>query len=235
MITRRPSESKRGWRVDTSDYAARFARFDASISAMHHTVPYDVKLWYAYPSLSDQEITALEARVVERQGVSGFHVAPSMRPFFRIVGGWDLSWVYDDPSPVSGQLPYGKCTLSSLPGIYMAGDGSDDDEGRGDVPYDEDYRLFDWIGFQEEVVLRFQRGVDEPMLYLHDVPSDLYHPLALDFTAYTDLLLQCRALSPWQRFFVTTPGYHVDDETTRVFFDNLAYLFPDADPAHFRR
>lgn len=214
------------------DYAARFADFCDAIVTMQRTSPYEVLTWYPYPDESDERLTELEEYIVESQGIPGFRIPSPMRSLYAVTGGWELSWVYNDPSPISNRPPRGQSTLLSTVRVFTTGD----DYGVGDeAPYDKDYRPFDAIDDTEEVVLRFQRGVDEPMLYLHDVPSDLYHPLALDFIAYIDLLMQCRALSPWQRFFVTTPGYHIDDETTRVFFDNLAYLFPDADPAHFRR
>ncbi len=214
----------------TIDDATRLAAFNASIDCMRYTPPYNVRAWYPYPPKPDEAIGRLEEYVAGHQGGPSFRVPPLMRPFYRVSGGWLLDWVCESPSPVDGRPPTGYSRLSSLTQICLP-----TDEDEQEVPLYEGYHRLDEAGGGQEVALQFHRGVDEPALYLHDVPSDLYHPLALDVPAYIDLLLQCRALQPWQQFFITTPGFRVADETARAFFDSLARLFPDADPAPFRR
>ncbi len=157
-------------------------------------------------------------------------MSPTMRPFYQVANGFDLTWVYHETSSFTDTTPIGQSLLAGLSTLYAPIDEDDHD-----LPYDEGYRLFDRIDMEEEVVLKFQRSVDEPEFYLHHVPSDTYHLLALDFPTYMDLLLQTRALYPWQQFFVTTPGFRIDEARERSFFDNLERLFPDADASRFRR
>ncbi len=214
------------------DDPTRFANFCAAIAAMQYIPPYEVLKWYPYPDESDERLAELEEYIAERQGIPGFRIPPPMRSLYAVTGGWELSWVYNNPSPVNGRPPCGQSTLLSPVYVFTVGD----DYGVGDeVPYDKDYRPFDTIDDTEEVALRFHRGVDEPELYWHDIAASVYHPLALDVTSYIDLSMQCRVLYPWQQFFITTPGFRIDEPTERAFFDNLARLFPDADPARFRR
>jgi len=216
--------------VDAIDYTSRVRDFRAHIEAVRHTPPYDVLKWQIFPPLRDESIRQMEQYITERQGIPGFRVLPAMRSFYHAAASWELSWIYNAASPIGGRTPFGQSILSGLSKLYAPVDWAE-----RDVPYDEGYRVFDWIIPDEEVVLKFQRGVDEPTFYLHHVPSDTYHPLALDFPTYMDLLLQTRALYPWQQFFVTTPGFRIDEASERSFFDNLARLFPDADASRFRR
>jgi len=216
--------------MTTIDDAARFAAFNTSIESMRYTPPYNVRAWYPYPPKSDEAMDRLEGYVAGHQGGPGFRVPPLMRPFYRVSDGWLLDWVYDSPSPVDGRPPTGYSRLSGLVDFCLP-----TDEDEQEAPLYEGYHQFDEAGGGQEVALQFRRGVDEPALYYHEAPSDTYHPLDLDFPTYIDLLLQCRALFPWQQFFITTPGFRIDEPTERAFFDNLARLFPDADPARFRR
>ncbi len=217
------------------NYVTRFAALGTSIEAMLRTPPYEVLRWRWYPDVSGDRLRELEEYVAQHQGISDFYIPPSMRALYALIGGWELSWVYQDSLPLSGRPPLGHSILMHPLDVFSPVDEDSPNGGGDDVPYDAHYRLLDWIGVEDEVVLKFHRGVNEPKIFYHHVPSDTYHPLALDVPAYIDRLLQCRALSPWQQFFITTPGFRVADETARVFFDSLARLFPDADPAPFRR
>ncbi len=198
---------------------------------MLRTPPYEVLRWRWYPDVSGDRLRELEEYVAQRQGIPGFRIPPSMRALYALVGGWELSWVYQVPS---GQPPFGHSILVHPLDLFSPADDHGPYGGEDNMPYDANYRLLDRITAEDEVMLQFRRGVDEPAFYYHEAPSDTYHPLDLDVPTYIDLLLQCRALYPWQQFFIATPGFRVDDKTARAFFDSLARLFPDADPARFR-
>jgi len=216
--------------VDTSDYTAYVKTLSASVEEMRQTPPFEVLKWRASPPMKESSIVDMETYISQHQGLPGFHVLPAMRPFYRVANGFRLNWVYWKPSPVTNNPPNGKAALPVLSALYAPVD-----EEERDLAYDEGYRVFDSINASEEVVLKFQRGVDEPAFFFHHIPSDSYHPLALDFPTYMDLLLQTRALYPWQHFFITSPGSRIDDRTREGFFDDLARLFPDADASRFRR
>jgi len=216
--------------METVDYASYIETLRTHVEALRQTPPFDVLRWKVYRPMRDTSIQQMETYVAEHQGIPKFHVLPAMPPFYRVANGFELAWIYRAPSPITGYQPVGRSILSVLSALYAPVD-----QAEKDVPYDEGYRLFDSIDTIEEVVLKFQRGVDEPAFYLHHVPSDTYHPLALDFPTYMDLLLQTRALYPWQQFFVTTPGFRIDEASKRSFFDNLERLFPDADASRFHR
>jgi len=216
--------------METGDYTTYVETLRAHVEHIRHTPPFEILNWRPFKLMREASIQQMEEYIAEHQNIPGFHVLPAMRPFYHVIGGWELSWVYREPSPLTGDPPSGQSFLSGPSTLYAPVDWAE-----RDVPYDEGYRLFDWIDTTEEVVLKFQRGVDEPAFYLHHVPSDTYHPLALDFPTYMDLLLQTRALYPWQQFFVTTPGFRINEASERSFFDNLARLFPDADASRFHR
>jgi len=216
--------------VEIIDYTVYSDTIRAHIEAMRHTPPYQVINWRPFKPMRETSIQQMEKYIEEHQGIPNFHILPAMRPFYQAIGGWELTWVYHEPSPIVRTTPIGQSFLSGPSTLYAPVD-----EAEHDLPYDEGYRVFDRIAAEEMVVLKFQRGVDEPEFYLHHVPSDTYHPLALDFPTYMDLLLQTRALYPWQQFFVTTPDFRIDKEIERAFFVDLARLFPDADASRFRR
>ncbi len=214
--------------MNTNDYAARIQVFRAHIEVMRHTPPFEVINWRVFKPMREASILQMEEYVAQHQDSPNFHVLPTMRPFYHVTTGWELTWVYWEPSPITNNPPNGQSLLSGPGELYAPVDWAEQD-----IPYDEGYRVFDALSANEEVVLKFHRGIDEPEFHLHHMPSDSYHPLALDFPTYMDLLLQTRGLSPWQHFFVTSPNFRIDDRTREGFLDNLRRLFPEADTSRF--
>jgi len=214
--------------MDRDGIVARLATLHASVEAMRRMPPYEVLQWRIY-RLPRAQLARLDGPLPGRGDNPPFLIPPALRPFYQVVARWELSWIYHEPSRLDGLLPMGQSFLTGPDDLYDVVDAD-----AGDLTYGEGYHLFDIIDNEREVMLRFHRGSDQPTLYYRHVPSDTYHPLDLDVPTYIDLLLQCRALSPWQEFFITTRGFRIDDKTARAFFDSLARLFPDADPARFR-
>ncbi len=200
--------------------------------AMRRSDHYELVRYKVYPPVHPDDITEMEHDLSCADDMSGFHVADTVSQFYQVANGLRFVWVYHGYQ-VDGYEPVGNTNISLLSDIYEPTDSLNDP-----LPYTllyEQYRLFDWTGDKEQVVMEFSRGKEEPELYYHCAEDNSYHRLALDITTYMDLLLQTRGLYPWQQFFVADDNFHVDEKRAQRFFVNLARLFPDVDATRFHR
>ncbi len=173
-----------------------------------------------------------------------------LRAFYLTTMGFDLSWSLmtegalrwqrvrrgDQEVIVSYGAPSGTAHIGMLARLYIP--LLDEGPGRHAIPDTAlyaSYRTLDSLSNGDRVTVRFYPDRQEPVLFYHRHDTDRYHPLALDFAAYMELLLEARALKGWQQFFIADPSYEVEAAWMEWFHANLTRLFPDADASRFQR
>jgi len=200
------------------------------------------------PPLEDFE--TIEEDLHAEPGLEDVHIQGELRDFYRVIHSFDLWWTStvegaarwqrvqrgDEFVNVTYGQPSGYAAIALLAQLYTPLDRRD--AGERDVPYSSlftDYRTLDHLDDEDRVAVRFFPDRQEPALFYHRHDTDSYHPLALGFTAYMELLLEARALKGWQQFFIADPSYEVELAWMEWFHANLRRLFPDADASRFRR
>lgn len=222
------------------DWTTYISTLRSRIAGMQRSGAYEVR-FEKWPGLTAAIIDDIDECMSEEEGMGQIHVLNDMRAFYSITNGLYLYWVFlgDDPvapphHPMASATPMGHADLVFLPLIYEPPVIA----GQPDIPYSnlyDDYRLFDRADGQNHVYLRFNRDKRDPDFYYKIRETGAYHLLALDFTRYMELFLECRGLIRWQEFFIADPAYRVDPLWETWFHVNLATLFPDTDPSRFRR
>ncbi len=189
------------------------------------------------PAVWPEDPEDIERELASEPGMGKVHILDEIRGFYQVANGFSLYWVDEtnadtDRKAVASGLAY----LKHLSYLYEPAERQERE--RRAIPYSslyEDYRTFDGIDGEHQVVLRFYRDRQEPEFYYHVQKTDAYHLMTLDFAGYMDLLLESRGLLFWQEFFVADPDARIAPDWADWFHSNLARLFPDADASRFRR
>jgi len=231
------------------DWAGYVATLRMRVEEMDIARRYSIK-FDLYKGTPAEDFMTIEEDLHAELGLEHVHILDELRGFYVVTRGFDLQWMSlvegaarwqrvrrgDKVVNVSYGRPSGRASIANLSQLYTPLDR--EDAGERNVPYSsifEDYRTLDSLSGGDRVAVRFFPDRQDPALFYHRHDTDSYHPLALGFTTYMELLLEARALKGWQQFFIADPAYEVEPAWMEWFHANLARLFPDADASRFRR
>ncbi len=231
------------------DWAGYVTTLEARVEALRLGRRYHV-IFDLYGGTHPDSFWQLEYDLHTAPGQEHVRIPDELCAFYRATMGFNLSWSLltegalrwqrvrhgDQVVHVSYGVPSGRARIADLSDLYVP----THDEGPGrrvvlDTALYEGYRTLDSLSEGDRVAVRFYPDRQEPVLFYHRHDTDSYHPLALGFTAYMELLLEARALKGWQQFFIDDPAYEVEAAWMEWFHANLRRLFPDADASRFRR
>jgi hypothetical protein len=165
---------------------------------------------------------------MERAGMDDVAVWQEFRNFHGVANGFLFQWLYQGREPVA--IKSGSAQIAMVQEIYLPEHLPPSKAG---LFYGE-RRVIDRMSPDDQVAVRFRKGVHEPELhYFSDVTGD-YHRLTLDFPGYLEMLLEARAMYRWQQFFVADPTFPLSEEDAETFRGALESLFPDANVGLFR-
>jgi hypothetical protein len=181
-----------------------------------------------YPTPRTGDLEDLESIIRSEPGMEDFKICDQIREFYQVSNGFRLQWQYLDHDD-QHRITTGSTAIASILGIYLP----DEEEGQ---PYSLIYerpRIFDDIGNQDYVAMRFSRDVASPKLLYKCRDSDRVHELGLDFNRYLELLLQARAMYRWQQFFITDDSFRPLPGVEDRFRSDLKQLFSEVDLSPF--
>lgn len=200
----------------------------SKIEKMEASQEYELK-YEIYPPAIAEDLQEMEDEILAEEGMEGFQIWHPLRQFYQVANGFKLSWQYLG-NPEKNRITAGTARIALIYAIY-------DPEDEMGQPFNllyRNYRLFDWIGVESHVSLKFYPGKPEPELYYYTKDTDSYHLMSVNFIEYMDLLLQTMGLYPWQEFFIADNEFTLEKNKADKFIADLEILFPDADIAKFR-
>ncbi|NEQ79419.1 MAG: hypothetical protein F6K26_03910 [Moorea sp. SIO2I5] len=181
-------------------------------------------------------ILEFEEEIRNTEGMEDFQICQSLKDFYNVSLGFELSWRYLLSS--EGVAPIcGNSNISMLYDLLEPGWIEDDDNA--DVAQTsylaiwEQYRIFDLIGDGDHIDLKFHRDREEPRLYYFSEERNNYYLMSVGFCEYFELLLETRALSPWQRFFICDNEFILEEDRKAKFISDLKTLFPTVNTSRF--
>lgn len=173
-----------------------------------------------------EDLDDMAAELAEEPGMAGLSIPAEMKAFYSAANGFHLAW--QELRPEGDRVVAGLARLPIINAIY------EPDDGQPRAKLYEDYRLFDWVGEEDQVYMKFTQGVAEPKLFYYAQDTGKHHELPLGFSEYLELLLEARAMYPWQRLFLTDPEIRADAAARETFVQDLERLFPAADSSRFK-
>jgi len=198
-----------------------FAEYHERLQALSHQLTKDARFRAVidiYPPFSEADFADL-AQSITGRGIPNFQIWPGFKDFYEKLDGFRLQWQYLDDGPA---IKTGSAQIALLPAIYLPEDAPADSVTR---IYSEP-RILDLVGPDDHVALRLNQGTQQPDLMYFAEATRQYHPLALDFESYLNMLLEARAMYGWQRFFVDS-DFPVSGAQASEFRDSLKLLFPE--------
>ncbi len=76
--------------METGDYTTYVETLRAHVEHIRHTPPFEILNWRPFKLMREASIQQMEEYIAEHQNIPGFHVLPAMRPFYHVIGGWEL-------------------------------------------------------------------------------------------------------------------------------------------------
>lgn len=183
-----------------------------------------------YPPLPMADIEFLEEHVRELSGEEGFRIWRPLAEVYAEANGFVVQWQYLGPRERE-MTRNGSVQLQMLDQIYLPSE----QQGNPVEKLYEGLPVFDDIGPDNHVALKFARGREEPELYYFTSDTGSHHRMSIGLPQYWDLLLEARAMHPWQELFIADPAFTLDPAQRERFLTGLATLFPEADASKFQR
>ena len=211
--------------MEIRDFARYYHELKMALAEMQDDTNYKVKQGIARAAASPEDILELEMELIEKLG-DGFEIYKPIKAFNKIVLGFEFGWSYSEQTH-KDRVVAGKANIASVYSIY-----DPDEEYNKPSRLFEEYRLLDNPGSQAKVYLKFTTGIDEPQLIYFDAETQEYTPLQLTFEAYLHCLKICRAMYPWQHFFLENKSL-CDKKRMIQFLDDMELLFPREDATVF--
>ncbi len=211
--------------LNFNDYAEHFKHLNNNFE---NSGNFDV-VFKIYPKPYEDDIQELEDEIKAEQGMENFRKAESLRQFYFSSQRPHLSWQYvghNDKQRIT-------CGVVRIASIYQIYD-PDEELGQPFRLIYQKYRLFDWLGENHQVYLKFAENVSEPELYYYSGDTDKSYRMSLNVSEYLHLAKETAGLFPWQEFFITDNNFKMEKEHARKFLDDLELLFPKADVSKFR-
>jgi hypothetical protein len=207
-----------------TDFASYIQKLQRIAGEMQGSGRFVVQFTLHAPAHPD-DLDEMVAELAEEPGMTGLSIPAEMKAFYTAANGFHLAW--QELRPGGDRVVAGLARLPIINEIY------EPDDGQPRSRMDEDYRLFDWVGEEDQVYMKLTQGVAEPRLFYYAQDTGRYHELPLGFSEYLELLLEARAMYPWQRLFVTDPELRLDAAARDAFVQTLERLFPGADTSRF--
>lgn len=210
-------------------------RLISSIKEMEKSSLFDVRFELYEPAEMD-DILEFEEEIRNTEGMENFQIWQSIKDFYNVSLGFELSWRYlplsEEFAPICGSSNISMIYDLLEPG-WIEGDNSDNIAQTSYLAIWEQYRIFDLIGDGDHVDLRFHKGRDEPTLYYFSEDNNTYYLMSVGFCEYFELLLETRALYPWQRFFISDKEFLLEEDRKAKFISDLNNLFPKVNTSRF--
>jgi len=195
------------------------------IKEMEESQKYDLLYSISPPT---EDIEEMEDYILEELDVHEFHVWDTFKKFYKVTRGFTLRWTYRGLTD-ENYITTGNSSINTISAIYYP----EEQIGRQFDLY-ENYRIFDTIGEENHVAVKFVERREEPKFYYYDKRTESYYLMSLTFTEYLKSLQETRALYPWQQFFITDKNFTMDTNQAQKFIGDLELLFPDVDRSKFR-
>jgi hypothetical protein len=209
------------------DFTAYVRKLEAIAGKMQSSERFHIHFTLRPPA-HPEDVADMEAELAEEEGMEGFSIPAELKQFYTAANGFELGW--QEVRSGDERIVAGSARLPIINAIYEP----EDEAGQPRTLLYQRYRLFDWTGEEDQVYMKFTPGAAEPRLFYHARETGEYHELALGFTEYLELLLEARAMYPWQRLFVKDDALRLDGSARETFMAEVKRLFPDADTSRFR-
>lgn len=182
------------------------------------------------PPAFEEDIQDMEEEISTEENMEDFKVWEPIRQFYQVANGFELSWQYlghEDESRIT-------CGSAKIPVINAIFEPEEKIGQPFSLIYQET-RLFDWIGTESNVNLKFSSQKKSPDLLYFTSRTKSCHLLSIEFPEYLNFLLQTRGLYPWQEFFIDDENFKRDPGEAQQFLSDLELLFPDVDKSNFMK
>ncbi|AFZ26461.1 hypothetical protein Cylst_4370 [Cylindrospermum stagnale PCC 7417] len=178
------------------------------------------------------DIGEFEEIIAEEHGIDGFHIWEPFKKFYQVTSGFTFRWRYLN-STNENYSTNGMANINLIFLIYEP-----EEQISGEFNLFAGYRILDFIGDEElekdnYVAVKFFDDRDEPDLYYYSIDTDSYYKMSIGFEEYMNLLLECRALYPWQELFISDKNFILDSNRIQQFLADIIFLFPDIDISKF--
>lgn len=204
-----------------TDFAQYLHRLQAAAAGIQASDRFVARFTANAPAHPD-DLDDMIAEVGEAAGLPDLALPPAMKAFYTTVNGFHLAW--QERRPDGDRVVAGLARLPIVNAIY-------EPEGQPAEALYEAPHLFDRVGEEDQVYVRLGPDGAEPRFTYLAGDTGRHHELPLGFAEYLELLLECRAMYPWQRLFV--PDLDAGAAAREAFVQDLRRLFPDADAGRF--
>lgn len=209
------------------DFEQYFNDMKSVIKNMEDSRKFELTYTIQRPALVE-DIREMEDKISAEEGMERFRISTPIKKLYQAANGFRLRWTYIYLTDED----YITCGNTDISSIYAIFD-PEDELGKPHKLLYKKYRLFDWIGDNNHVALKFLKEREEPKLYYYAKNTNSYYKMSIDFTEYLSLMLEARALYPWQEFFIADRNFKIDQHIAQKFLFDLELLFSDADLSRF--
>lgn len=179
-----------------------------------------------YPGLSGESIQELAEIVAEQEGLAELRFWGPVESLLAQSSCFYLNWEYTArPDPSMTQVGVVHIDLIEV---------FDPEEVESPKPkLFGGFKVFDRIGPDNHVALRFPGPGQEPELHYFTSETGRYHGMSIGLEEYFSRLVEARAIYQWQELFIADSSFEMKPEDAEKLLAGLREIFPEVDVSKF--